>query len=118
MTTITSFDRTELLKREINRYLKTVKQFCEERDIKFNFVEFLTYKTKQDQYLPDCFKYLYNSPQILLNSSKQYKAFYYSADKDIQQDLHRPNIKSLFIPANKPIIQYIRSIIKDDFILK
>lgn len=113
----TTFDRTELLQREINKFLKIVIQFCEEKEIKKNFAEFLIYKSNPKQYLPDSYKYLVDCPMILLNCSKRYKVFYNALDKDFQHDLHRPNMKALFIPANKPIIEYVKTILGKDFIL-
>lgn len=112
------FDRTELLQKEINKFLKILIKFCEERDIKKNFAVFLKHKTKENQYLPDSYKYIFNCPNIILNSSRSYKEFYYSLDKDFQNDLHRPNIKCLFIPANKQIVKYVKIILGKDFILK
>lgn len=113
-----TFDRTELLQREINKFLKILIKFCEEKKIKKNFAVFLSHKTKSDQYLPDCYRYIFDCPNILLNSSKAYKDFYYSLDKDFQHDLHRPNMKCLLIPGNKKIIKYVKTILGKDFILK
>lgn len=115
--TVKGFDRTALLKREIFKFLKTLESFCEERNIPKNFVEFLKYKTKENQYLPDCYKFVYHCPVILLSASKTYKQFYFELDPDFKEDLPRPNVKALFIPANNEIIKFIQKFLGKDFIL-
>jgi len=60
---------------------------------------------------------LQDCPIILLNSSKEYKKFYYSLDADFKRDIHKPNFKTLFIPANKEIVDFVKKILKKDFIL-
>ena len=112
------FDRTELLKREIIKYLRKVDKFCKERGVSTTLYNFLNYKTNEKQYLSDSSKLLHDCPKILLDSSRSYRNFYLTLDKDFQYDIHKPNVKTLFIPANKEITNYLKQILKSDYILK
>ena len=96
-----------------------IETFCQERGIKPNIRNFLSYK-KPNSYFPESIKYIHKVPYFFLLSSKAFIEWFSSLDEDAQNDvlpLTQNEISYIknSVLINKELKEYLKSKMLNDF---
>lgn len=111
-----------LVKKSVLKFLRTMKNFCDDKGIEFSLRSFLFHKSQEGQYLPDSYRLLLSDfPIIFLSNSKTFDEFYYSLDNDMRRDIIKDDtIKKAraIVITDKHLNGFLKGILKDDYIYK
>ena len=77
--------KVRIYKKKIKDFLKHVTEYCEDNDLENDFKTFLFHK--KNDFCSPAYYFLHLAPKLYLANSKCFADYYYSLDKDFQEDI-------------------------------